>query len=213
MNTGIFITGSGTDVGKTFIAKQLVKALSEHRVVSVRKPVESDCRLEGGELLTKDAAALQALSNADESIDKVCPYRFALCASPELAAKADDQTLDLAQLVSASQAPNFVLVEGAGGLYSPIAQQALNIDLAKVLGLPLILVVKDELGAINQALLTDRAAQSAGLTVLAIVLNQIKPNTLANDQAIVQYTGTPVVLYQGDDTEFAQQMLGLIEQG
>lgn len=213
MNTGIFITGSGTDVGKTFIAKHLVKALSEHRVVSVRKPVESDCRLEGGELLTKDAAALQALSNAGESIDQVCPYRFALCASPELAAKADDQTLDLAQLVAASQAPNFVLVEGAGGLYSPIAQQALNIDLAKALELPLILVVKDELGAINQALLTDTAAQSAGLRVLAIVLNQFEPNALANDQAIVQYTDTPVVLYQGDDAEFAKQMLGLIEQG
>ncbi len=213
MNTGIFITGSGTDVGKTFIAKRLVKALSEHRVVSVRKPVESDCRLEGGELLTKDAAALQALSNAGESIDQVCPYRFALCASPELAAKADDQTLDLAQLVAASQAPNFVLVEGAGGLYSPIAQQALNIDLAKALELPLILVVKDELGAINQALLTDTAAQSAGLRVLAIVLNQFEPNALANDQAIVQYTDTPVVLYQGDDAEFAKQMLGLIEQG
>ena len=213
MNTGIFITGSGTDVGKTFIAKRLVKALSEHRVVSVRKPVESDCRLEDGELITKDAAALHALSNANENIDKVCPYRFSLCASPELAAKTDDKALSLAQLVVASQAPNFVLVEGAGGLYSPIAQQALNIDLAKALGLPLILVVKDELGAINQALLTDKAAQSAGLSVLAIVLNQFEPNALANDQAIVQYTDTPVVLYQDDDAQFAKRMLALIEQG
>ena len=211
MNTGIFITGSGTDVGKTFIAERLVKALSEHRIVSVRKPVESDCAQEGDTLVTKDAAALQAQSNAGESIEQVCPYRFELCASPELAAKAGDKTLSLSNLVEASQAPNFVVVEGAGGLYSPIAQQALNIDLAKALALPLILVVKDELGAINQALLTDKAARSAGLSVLAIVLNQFEVNSLANDQAIAQYTDTPVVLYQGDDAGFSKEMLALVE--
>ena len=134
-----------------------------------------------------------------------------MCASPELAAKAGDKTLSLSSLVEASQAPNFVVVEGAGGLYSPIAQQALNIDLAKALALPLILVVKDELGAINQALLTDRAARSAGLSVLAIVLNQFEVNSLANDQAIAQYTATPVVLYQGNDAGFSKEMLALVE--
>ena len=213
MSTGIFITGSGTDVGKTFIAQRLVKALSQQCVVSVRKPVESDCRRQGEVLITKDAASLQALSNANEDIDTVCPYRFELCASPELAAKTDDKVLSLAQLVEASQASNFVVVEGAGGIYSPVARDALNIDLAQALGLPLVLVVKDELGAINQALLADQAATSAGLSVLAIVLNQFESNSLDNDQAIAQYTKTPVVCYQGDDERFNQALLALIEQG
>ena len=96
---------------------------------------------------------------------------------------------------------SFVLVEGAGGLYSPIAEAALNVDLAVELQLPLLLVIRDELGAISQALLALEAAKKNKLTVACVVLNGVKSNNLSNKEALTAYTETPVI-------SFSQRSLG-----
>lgn len=208
---GLFISGSGTGVGKTFIAQHIVRALSDKLMVSVRKPVESDCTEENGVLITKDAVLLKNASNIDEDIDTICPYKFTQCASPELASASVQRPLSLENLVLAAQSPNFVVVEGAGGIYSPIAENALNVDLAKHLALPVVLVVKDELGAVNQALMADAAAKEHGLEALAIVLNQQQENTLDNDQAIRRYTQTPVLVYNAQRAQaFAAEVRDLV---
>jgi len=93
------------------------------------------------------------------------------------------------------------LVEGAGGLYSPIAEATLNVDLAIELQLPLLIVIRDELGAISQALLTLEAAKKNKLAVACVVLNVVKSNNLSNKEALSAYTETPVI-------SFSQRSLG-----
>ncbi len=209
---GIFITGSSTGVGKTFIALRIVKILSSMFDVSVRKPIESDCTQSGEELIPKDALLLQQAEGNTESIDIVCKYKFSQCSSPEKAANDEDQNIDLLSLVEACKGGNgFKVIEGAGGIYSPIASSTLNSDLAKELELPIILVVKDELGAINQALMADNAAKNEGLEVLAIVLNQIDKNDLNNADAIRSYTDTKVLEFNDKPTDFENSFLKLIK--
>ena len=198
---GLFISGSGTNVGKTFVASQLVKILSETRLVSVRKPVESDCERSNAQLVTKDAVLLSKASNVKESIDTVCRYQFEACASAEIASKEIGVELGLSHLLQACDADEFVVIEGAGGLLSPMATQVLNADLMAALKLPVVLVVKDELGAVNQALLSINSAKNYQLDVCMLVLNQISPNTLNNAQAISQYTNVKVVVFNTDKPE------------
>ena len=213
---GLFISGSGTDVGKTFIACCLIQALnSKYRVVA-RKPIESDCIKTPQGLMPKDAVLLNNACTNPESIEVVCTYRFEACVSGEKASTDQDVEVTLDDLVVASRPENtadFVVVEGAGGLYSPIAAHLLNVDLAGALGLPVVIVVKDELGAINQALLSLHAAKAHNLNVIMLVLNQMSVNNLDNAQAIQAYTSTRIVAFhKGNQDEFAKIALTLVEQ-
>lgn len=207
---GLFISGSGTDVGKTFIAQHLVNLLAQSKIVSVRKPVESDCQVVNGDLVTKDALKLLKASNVDDDIDIVCPHKFHHCSSAESASKVSNTELSLDQLIDACASDSFVVVEGAGGLLSPMAKDTLNIDLAKSLALPLIIVVKDELGAINQALLTIKVARQYQLKIACVVLNQFDPNALENASAIRHYGGCNVAIYNNSTIAEFNQILGEI---
>ncbi|WXU00571.1 MAG: ATP-dependent dethiobiotin synthetase BioD 1 [Catillopecten margaritatus gill symbiont] len=192
---GLFISGSGTDVGKTFVACHLIQILNEKYTVVARKPIESDC---GNDLVAKDAVLLNDACVNLESIDIVCPFKFAACVSGEKASAEQGVSVSLQDLVQAVQPTNdddFVVIEGAGGFYSPIAEHALNSDFATALGLPVVIVVKDELGAINQSLLTIAAVKKCNLTIVMLVLNQITPNNLGNAQALSAYTDIEVVTF------------------
>jgi len=177
---GFFITGTDTCVGKSEVTAALA-ALIAHKGGSVfpRKPIESGCQPnhQGERLFPADGYMLQQASQTADSLETVTPYRFEPALSPELAARNSGTTITLQQLVTACETPmateqDRVLVEGAGGFYSPIAEQALNADLAVALGLPVILVAEDRLGAINQTLLARHAILSHGLTLAAIILQQ-----------------------------------------
>ncbi|MBE8158616.1 MAG: dethiobiotin synthase [Betaproteobacteria bacterium] len=212
---GLFISGSGTDVGKTFIAERIIKALNGQFRVVARKPIESDCLPSASGLLPKDADLLNQACARPEPLAAVCKYRFEACVSGEKASSAAGISLTLNDLLAASKPKNtddFVILEGAGGLYSPLATQLLNADLAAALALPLVLVVKDELGAINQALLSLRAAKEHNLRVLLLVLNQISPNNLDNATALKAYSDVEVAVFnQNCSQEFAakvQKLLG-----
>lgn len=176
---GYFITGSDTDVGKTYVACQLVRQLAElESGVETRKPAESGC-LPGadGELLTHDAAALRAANGDRESIDRIAPYRFRAALAPHRAARLEGRTIhieDLVEACSQDEPGRRLLVEGAGGFYSPLAENGLNADLASALQLPVIIVVNDRIGAVNQALMTIQAVESRHLPVAAVILNQVE---------------------------------------
>ena len=175
---GFFVTGSDTGVGKTFIGCQLVTQLRRSGLsLKVRKPVESGCEMTGdGRLVGRDGEALFAANGRRESLDIVNPYRFQAALAPDRAARLAGHRLTLEQLKQAARnqinEDDRVLVEGAGGFCSPIAEDALNADLACRLGLPVIIVVDDRLGAINQALMTIGAVTARALTVAAVILNQ-----------------------------------------
>ncbi len=195
---GVFITGSNTEVGKTTVLVEIIKHLRKRRKIVVRKPVETDCEMVKGSYVPKDAIRLNEACASGEDIDVVCPFCYELEASPEEASVFADSPLELFDLVKACQSKTgeqFVFVEGAGGIYSPIANNALNSDLAIELKMPIIIVVKDELGAIGQALLSINAAQTNNLNIACVVLNEMAPNHLSNAQALRAYTKVPVLEY------------------
>ena len=211
---GVFITGSNTDVGKTTVGVEIIRHLSKTRKVRVRKPVETNCQLIDEVYAPKDAIALNKACSEPEPLSIVCPYCFELEASPEQASSQDGTTLsidDLARVCNADTEDSFVVVEGAGGLYSPIADASINSDLAKRLQVPIVIVIRDELGAISQALLTIEAAKKNKLSVSCVVLNAIQANNLCNKEALTAYTKTPVVSFSKKNLElFYSEIEGLI---
>ena len=211
---GVFITGSNTDVGKTTVGVEIIRHLSKTRKVRVRKPVETNCQLINKVYVPKDAIALNEVCLEPEPLGVVCSYCFELEASPEEASLHDSTTLSIDDLVSVCNADtedSFVVVEGAGGLYSPIADASLNSDLAKRLQVPIVIVIRDELGAISQALLTIEAANKNKLSVSCVVLNAIQANNLCNKEALTAYTKIPVVSFSKKNLElFYSEIEGLI---
>ena len=175
---GYFITGSDTGVGKTYIACELIRQLHGLDVkLETRKPAESGCSTgESGELIPADALELQAANNNLETIDRIAPYRFKAALAPSRAAALEDCHLQLADLYNACSLDNSnhrLIVEGAGGFYSPLAENGLNADLASLLQLAVIVVVNDRIGAVNQALMTIQAVESRHLDIAAIIMNQL----------------------------------------
>ncbi|QDU86932.1 ATP-dependent dethiobiotin synthetase BioD 1 [Pirellulimonas nuda] len=175
MHRGYFITGTDTDVGKTYVAAQLAAYfLSLGKRVGVYKPVASGCVHDGVGLVSDDAQALWAAAGAPLSLEAVCPQRFEAPLAPYLAAREQGKSVDAALLRSGLDAwraaSDVLIVEGAGGLLSPLSDQDLNADLARDLGLPLIVVAANRLGVINHTLLTLLAARAYGLEVKGVVL-------------------------------------------
>ena len=178
-NKGYFITGSDTDVGKTYIGCELLRQLRQQgKQIEVRKPAESGCSPgNNGELLAADATQLNLANNNSESMDRVAANRFKAALAPHRAAQLEDKQLLLASLIEACSLDNpdhLLFVEGAGGFYSPLAENGLNADLASALQLPVIIVVEDRVGAVNQALLTIQAVESRHLPIAAIILNRVR---------------------------------------
>jgi len=175
---GTFITGTDTGVGKTYLGALLIRELCARGIrVSPRKPVESGCALRDGQPWPADAAALRAAGRDETPLTQVCPWRLRAPISPERAAAREGVLLDRRMLVEACSMPaeDFGVIEGAGGLYSPLARDALNVDLCTAVGLPLVIVAADRLGCLNHTLLSCAAARAHGLAVAAVVVNRLSP--------------------------------------
>ncbi len=177
---GVFITGTGTEVGKTFVGVAIARQLNQRNIkVIPRKPIESGCVKQGEELIPQDAVALKEAADYQGSLSEVCPYRFEPPISPVRAAHLANKVLTTEQLVNIclqGSELGFVLVEGAGGFYSPLAENGLNADLAVALQLPVILVADDKLGVLSQVLLNVEAIQMRGLILAGVVLNALDDN-------------------------------------
>ena len=175
---GVFITGTDTDVGKTYIGAQIAAQLHESQIdVIPRKPIESGCEYIDGVLHPSDANHYYDAINKTHSLAEICPYRFEPAISPQRAARLVNQPISTDEAYRACTKNvtenNFLIVEGAGGFYSPLCEGGLNADLAKSLQLPVLLVAEDRLGCINQILLTAQAIEHYELELCAIVLNNM----------------------------------------
>lgn len=197
---GYFITGSDTDVGKTYISCQIIKQLRNQGMeIETRKPAESGCvESADGSLITNDAAALQQANDSREAIDRINPYRFRAALAPHRAARLEGRTIELQSLVDAcsrDDPAHCLIVEGAGGFYSPLAEDGLNADLACALQLPVIIVVNDRIGAVSQTLLTLQAVSSQKLHLAAVILNQVSAMTnsdMDNAADLKSYCASPL---------------------
>ncbi len=179
---GLFVAGTDTGVGKTYVAALIARGLSEAgRRVGVYKPAASGCRREDGELVSDDALALWEAAGRPGELTAVCPQRFAAPLAPHLAAEAEGRSIDPRLLRSGLDywltRSDVIIVEGAGGLLSPISPSEYVADLAHDLGLPLVVVAGNRIGAINQVLQTLAVAATfrSGLPVAAVVLSDTEP--------------------------------------
>ena len=172
---GLFVTGTDTGVGKTFVTCGIASVLrTRGHCVGVMKPVETGC---GGGLARRpaDALALREAAGSTLPLDRICPYQLDAPLAPDVAARLERTRIDPAVIAEAFRAidndHDVTLVEGAGGLLVPIVERYTMADLAHGLELPLLVVVDSKLGAINHTLLTLEAAATRGLTVQGYVLN------------------------------------------
>lgn len=182
---GLFVVGTDTGVGKTFVAARIAAALARTGVrVGVYKPAASGCRRAGsdrGGLVSDDAVALWNAAGRPGELKAVCPQRFAAPLAPHLAAKEERKEID-ARLLRRGidywrRRSDVVVVEGAGGLMSPVGDHDYVADLADDFGFPLVVVAPNRIGAINSTLLTliAAAARPKHLPIAGIVLNHVLP--------------------------------------
>lgn len=168
---GVFVTGTGTEVGKTVVAAVLARTLAaEGKRVAVYKPAVTG--LDEG--VEADHALLRRASGTAQSDEEIAPYRYGPPASPHLAAALAGEEIDPERLRQAARAAaagaDAIVCEGVGGLLVPLTPSYLVRDLAADLGHPLVVVAGPGLGTINHTLLTIESARSAGLQVAAVVL-------------------------------------------
>ena len=176
----LFITGIGTDVGKTLVSAILIEALQ----ADYWKPVQA------GLEPTTDAATVRSL--VQNPVSKFWPerYRLQMPASPHAAAAAENLELQATDF----QLPitdNHLIVEGAGGLLVPLAPGLLIADLAQQFQLDVVVVSRNYLGSINHTLLTLEALQARGLRVRGLVFNG--DPTPATEDFISQHTNVPLM--------------------
>ncbi|NPA71472.1 MAG: dethiobiotin synthase, partial [Gammaproteobacteria bacterium] len=201
-----------TDVGKTFVSGCIATHLVQAGItVSPRKPIASGCiRQTDGSLLPEDALFLQQSSQSHDTLGTICPYQFEPAVSPQTAIKDAGLNITLHHLVQACLTPadSFALVEGAGGFYSPLALDGLNKDLATALQLPVIVVVANQLGCINQTLLTLAAIKQAGLVVHSIILNNVNNDPTNHAKGLTDFTDTAIFSSPYSETKQATLIEG-----
>lgn len=185
MRRGFFITGTDTDVGKTFVAAALLaKAGQQGLRTSAFKPVAAGASSTPEGLRNSDALTLMAAMNQALPYERVNPFCFAPAIAPHIAAVEAGANLDVAGLQRemtkfSKHGADFSLVEGAGGWLVPLNSEQTFADFAVALGWPVILVVAMRLGCINHALLTAKAIAESGLPLAGWVANQVQPEAMA----------------------------------
>ncbi|MGE0551736.1 MAG: dethiobiotin synthase [Kofleriaceae bacterium] len=175
---GLFITGTDTGVGKTFVTTALARHAREiGRRVFAFKPIETGCVLVEGRLVGEDQEALCRAAGNWQTEELRGVYRFARPVAPLVAAEEQQTTIDLgridAALARGRSNAELVLVEGAGGWRVPITREVDMGGLAGRIGLPVVLVARASLGTINHTLLSVEAIERDGCAIRAIVLSKL----------------------------------------
>ena len=194
----LFLTGTNTDVGKTFIGTKLIKDLNKKYNYLAFKPIETGCRKKGSKLIPADSSKYHSVLSKVMTLDALNPFRFVPPVSPYLAIKRARKKVfikdyfEKLKMIS-KDAP--VLLEGAGGAFSPLALDGLNIDLMKIIKSINVLIIKDELGCISSAISNVLAFEKYKVRLDLLVLNTQKKNDMDNLKEIKKYTDIPIVNY------------------
>ncbi|WNM63727.1 dethiobiotin synthase [Candidatus Nitrospira neomarina] len=193
----IFITATDTGVGKTTITAALVLGLKKKGYqVGVMKPVETG--IDPQQTETSDTVRLQSLLSPPPSFASICLYAFSQPVAPLTCARATGTTIDLARIATAfhllRQQHTVCLVEGAGGLLTPLSPTRTIRDLIATLNLPALVVGRTSLGSVNHMLLTLEALKGAGIRPCGIVLND--PLSTTQTESVIQQRSSTIRLIQ-----------------
>jgi dethiobiotin synthetase len=195
---GVFVTGTGTAVGKSIVAAATCAALAaEGQPVVAFKPVVTGLDEPAG-AWPPDHELLATAAGGSQAPEDVAPYRFGPPLSPHYAAELAGETIEPARLLSVARAAGDrpLVAEGVGGLLVPITFGYLVRDLAVDLALPVVIAAHTALGTINHTLLTIEAARAAGLQVAGVVMTpwpaRPQPIEVSNRSAIERLSGVRV---------------------
>lgn len=220
---GVFVTGTDTDVGKTLISCALLLAWrAAGKTALGMKPVAAGCEPQSQGMVCGDVEALMLASSVQAPVEWVNPYAFVPPIAPHLAAEEAGVIIDLEHIRKAflalTEYAEVVVVEGAGGFRVPLNMREDGADLARELGLPVVLVVGMRLGCLSHALLTADAIRSQGLALAGWVANRIDPDMMyfeSNLDALRQRLGAPLlgVVEFGIDPDPSRIAQGLLLPG
>jgi len=187
MIRGFFITGTDTGVGKTLVSCALLSALrNSGRRCAAMKPVASGCHTVAGELRNDDALSLMEHTGLELPYELVNPYALRAATAPHLAARAAGEYIDITSIARCLErlaaGADLTVVEGIGGWLVPLNSREFVSDLARALGLTVILVVAVRLGCLNHALLSSRAILAEEVPFGGWIANRIAPSdSFSND--------------------------------
>ena len=190
MGNGLFITGTDTGVGKTWISAATMKLLqAQGQTVIGMKPIASGCEQTSAGLRNEDALILQQHSSIEIDYEQINPYAFAPAIAPHIAAKQAGININIQQIVEnynvLSQQADWIIVEGVGGWQVPLNENETIADLACALALPVILVVGMRLGCINHALLSAESIRQSGLKLAGWIANHVDPQMAEQKQNLL----------------------------
>ena len=209
--TTVFIAGAGTEIGKTYVTSAIVRRLrADGRDVRALKPVASGVPPVGdpgfADSDTARLLAAQGVAVSENSVAACSPWRYSAPLAPDQAAALEGRTLELEAVVAwclerMEAEPGTLLIEGVGGLMSPVTQEATGLGWLWSLACPAILVSGSYLGAISHALTAYETCRAADVPVLAIVVNEspgapTPPETVA--EAIARHVEVPVIVIARD---------------
>lgn len=205
MSKSIFITGTGTDVGKTYITALIVKKLKEAGLSAAyyKAAMSGNDRDENGKLIPGDAKWVKDISNIEQSLEETCPYIYETAVSPHLASRLEGNPVKMDKVVEYYEALrpkyDYITVEGSGGILCPIDFDNEKIqleDIVKRLNLSSIIIADAGLGTINSVVLTVEYMRSKGMEVKGIIFNNWKDGDIMQEDnrfMCQEMTGLPVL--------------------
>jgi dethiobiotin synthetase len=224
---GVFIAGTDTGVGKTLTTAAIARFLHQRGIhVGVMKPVTSGCAIVKGELVSEDAELLKWASSCGAAATDIAPYLLKAPLAPSVAAAMENVQIRFDKIRKAyrrlAEQHDFLLVEGAGGLFVPLTGNLFISDLILSLQLPLIIVTQPNLGTINHTLLTCFCAKRLGIEVSGIIINQYPddpgPAEKYAPDLIAELSGIPVLgmlpqVEGGNETAMVENLAESITRG
>lgn len=218
--SALFVAGTGTDIGKTHVACALIRALKAKGVaVDAFKPVVSG--FDPADPAASDPARLAQALGDPSALPRISPRRYLAPLAPNLAARLEGDVLRIADLVADCRAAlagdhDLMLVEGAGGVMSPLTDEATNLDLIAELGLPVLLIAGSYLGTISHVLTALVALRARGVTLAAIVMSESldAPDLVQTADALAAFEReTPIFLAPRDESWDASALAEHLAKG
>lgn len=205
MSRGLFITGTGTDVGKTYVTALIVKKLHEtgKNPGYYKAAMSGNVRREDGTLIPGDAAFVKEISKIEQPLEQMCPYVYEHAYSPHLASRIEGNPVSLQQVKKGFEnvcmSHDYVTVEGSGGILCPINYDGEKIwleDVIKELKLPTVIIADAGLGTINNVLLTVFYMRAKKMPVKGLIFNHFHSGDVMEEDNIrmcADMTGIPIL--------------------